>query len=50
MQEKQIARSETVNEKMAAFIESLNKVVEAVKAMMAQMVQISKNNLKAERL
>ena len=50
MQEKQITRSEAVNDKMAASIESLSKVMEGAKAMMAQMVQISENNLEAERL
>ena len=50
MQEKQITRSETVNNKMAASIESLSKVMEVGKAMMAQIVQISENNLEAERL
>ena len=50
MQEKQITRSEAVNDKMAASIESLNIVMEGAKAMMAQVVQISVNNLEAERL
>ena len=50
MQEKQITRSEAVNDKMAASIESLSKVIDGAKAMMAQMVQISENNLEAERL
>ena len=35
---------------MAASIESLHKVMEEAKAMKAQMVQISVNNLEAERL
>ena len=48
MQEKQITRS--FYDKMTASIESLNKVMEEAKAMMAQMVQISVNNLEAERL
>ena len=50
MQKKQITRSEAFNDKMAASIESLKKVMEEAKAMMAQMVQISVNNLEAERL
>ena len=50
MQEKQITRSEAFNDKMAASIESLIKVMEEAKAMMAQMVQVSVNNLEAERL
>ena len=50
MQEKQITESEAVNDKMAASIESLSNVVGGAKAMMAQMVQISENNLEAERL
>ena len=36
MQEKQITRSEAFNDKMAASIESLSKVMEEAKAMMAQ--------------
>ena len=35
---------------MAASIELLNKVMEEAKAMMAQIVQISVNNLEAKRL
>ena len=50
MQEKQITRSEAFNDKMAASIEPLNKVMEEAKSMMAQMVRISVNNLEAERL
>ena len=50
MQEKQITRSEAFNDKMAASIESLRKVTEEAKAMMAQIVQISVNNLEAKRL
>ena len=50
MQEKQITRSEALNDKMAASIESLNKVIEEAKAAMAQMVQIAVKNLEAERL
>ena len=49
MQEKQIT-SEAFNDKMAASIESLSKVMEEAKAMMAQLVQISVNNLEAKRL
>ena len=50
MQEKQITRSEAFIDKMAASIESLNKVMEEAKAMMAQIVQIFVNNLEAKRL
>ena len=49
MQEKQITRSEAVNDKMAASIESLNKVMDGAKAMIPRMVQIYENNLEAER-
>ena len=48
MQEKQITRSEAFNDKMAASIESLNKVMEEAKAMMVQIVQISVNNLETQ--
>ena len=44
IQKKQITRSEALNNKMAASIELLNKVMEGAKAVMAQMVQISENN------
>ena len=50
MHERLIARNEAATEHMAATLTTLGKIMEGTKSMMSNLVQISENNLEAEKL